>query len=120
MIGKRTREGYVEIDCRDGVGITPEQAAQAGCNTLAVATGEVFKSATITCSHCERIVILNPDRTRSRGYCPKCDAYVCDDCEAVRVASGGACKPFKQVIDEFVDDAAKGRPPTSLVIPGRS
>lgn len=31
-----------------------------------------------TCPHCNRIVMMNPQRTRPRGYCPKCDHWTCD------------------------------------------
>lgn len=110
MFSKREMEGYLLIDHSAGEGISPEQAALAGRNTLPVGRGMKLETATINCSHCERLVVLNPDRTRSRGYCPKCDRYVCDQCEAERVRSG-VCRPFKQVIDEFVDAAAKNRPP---------
>jgi hypothetical protein len=44
--------------------------------------------------------VMNPLRTRDRAYCPKCDSYICDECEAVRVAAGYACKPMAQVFDE--------------------
>lgn len=108
MFSKRELEGYLLIDHRTGDGITQNQAVDAGHETLPVARGMVFQSPTINCSHCERLVVLNPDRSRSRGYCPKCDRYVCDQCEAERVRSG-VCKPFKKVIDEFVDAAANGK-----------
>lgn len=97
MLSKRSQEGYLQIDHR----------ACAGVTDLPVQSGQNFESATITCSHCQRVVVLNPDRSRSRGYCPKCDHYVCDECEVSRVASGGICRPFKQVIDEALERAVK-------------
>ena len=33
---------------------------------------------TITCVHCNCVVVLNPERRRERNWCRKCDAYVCD------------------------------------------
>jgi hypothetical protein len=107
MFSKRELEGTLIIDHRQGEGISPEQAARAGHGTMPVARGRLFESPTINCSHCEALVVLNPDRSRSRGYCPKCDRYVCDRCEAERVRTG-VCRPFKQVIDRFMDAAAKG------------
>lgn len=65
---------------------------------------------TQTCSHCQAIVIMNPDRTRARPYCPKCDHYICDNCEAIRVASGGACRPFAQLLDQAQERLARGQP----------
>lgn len=98
---KRSHEGYLLIDhtAGDGMDSLGQRPAVPG--------GRKLESATITCSHCQRVVVLNPDRSRSRGYCPKCDHFICDDCEIVRVASGGACKPFKQVIDEHLESVVK-------------
>lgn len=107
MHSRRELEGYLLIDHRDSPGITPEQAAHAGNGTISVPAGKKLECATYNCSHCTRLVIMRPDRTRARGYCPKCDRVICDGCEVIRVASGGACKPFKQIVDEFVDKAAK-------------
>lgn len=101
LFSKRSLEGYLLIDHR---------AAEGGIDgAVPVRAGALFESATITCSHCQRQVVLNPGRTRERGYCPKCDHYVCDTCEAVRVTSGGVCKTFKQIMDE-AQNAAAGRP----------
>jgi hypothetical protein len=85
---KRSLEGYLLVDHRGTVGVDGGR-------------GALFESPTVTCSHCQRQVVLNPSRTRDRGYCPKCDHYVCDACEAVRVASGGACRTFKQIMDDY-------------------
>lgn len=63
------------------------------------------------CPHCERDVILNPDRTRPRNHCYKCDAYICDAIEC-RLE----CVPFKKVVAEAFDAASKGKP---LVLPAR-
>lgn len=68
---------------------------------LPVGRNKVFEAATNTCSHCQRIVIRNPARERPRAYCPKCDHFICDWCEAERVRTG-VCRPWKKVIDEFV------------------
>ena len=107
MFSKRELEGYLEIDHRESPGISPELAAKVGLGTIPVPAGTVLKTSTYNCSHCEALIILNPKRTRARGYCPKCDRYVCDMCEAERVRTG-VCRPFKQVLDEFIDKSAKG------------
>lgn len=51
--------------------------------------------ATVTCCHCQRTWIKNPQRTRERGYCAKCNGYVCDNpgCHA-------ECRPFWKTLDE--------------------
>lgn len=107
IFSKRSLEGTLVLDHRDSPGLSEREAAQARLPGMPVGRGSFFESPTISCSHCQAIVVLNPDRTRSRGYCPKCDAYVCDLCEAERVRTG-VCRPFKQVIDEFVDKVEKG------------
>src|SRR5580704_4584568 len=88
---KRSYEGELRIDNR-------------------VSGGTLRETPTITCSHCGDIVVINPDRTRARGYCPKCDHYVCDRCEGIRVSSGGACRTLKQVIDEIRNGAEHQTP----------
>lgn len=113
MFSKRELEGYLEIDHRDSPGFTEAEARAGRFGKTMPVGSKLIQRSTITCSHCERIVILNPDRTRSRAYCPKCDHYLCDECEVTRVVTG-VCKPFKQVIDEFIDDVAKGRTPRFL------
>ena len=96
LFSKRSLEGYLLVDHRAGGGLDGPLRA-----------GAVFESATLTCSHCQRQVVLNPDRSRPRGYCPKCDRYVCDGCEATRVASGGECKTFKQIMDDHQEAVLK-------------
>ena len=85
MNSKRSREGYLYIG-----------NAMPGAAT--------YESATITCSHCGCVVVLNPDRSRERGYCSKCDGYVCDPCNLRRALTG--CTPFIQVIEETQERAA--------------
>lgn len=106
MFSKRELEGYVMIDHRMGEGITQEEAARAGKDTIAVPRGNLFESATTTCSHCSKLVVLNPDRSRSRGYCPKCDKYLCDPCEANRVVSG-ECTCLQWRLDKFYERVTK-------------
>lgn len=87
----RVKEGYLLIDHR-------------ACGP----SGSAVESATITCSHCQRVVVLNPARTRERHYCPKCDHYVCDECEIVRVSSGGTCTTFNQIVEQAQERASRG------------
>lgn len=105
MFTKRELEGYLLIDHTDSPGISAQEAAKTGAEH--VPGGMKFESATINCSHCEALVVLNPKRSRSRGYCPKCDRYVCDLCEAERIKTG-VCKPFSWRVDEMLKQAIKG------------
>ena len=94
---KRELEGELIIDHRDSPGITREQAQSMGHN-FAVPGGTIFKSPTITCSHCKTTVIINPDRSRSRGYCNKCDHDICDRC-SLMMKLGHPCQPFERIAD---------------------
>lgn len=93
---KRQGEGYLLIDHRNSPGVPAEMAHATGLPVSLSGPGGVFESATKMCAHCNAIVVLNPDRKRPRGYCAKCDAYVCDN-----PACGLECRPFKRLIDEL-------------------
>jgi hypothetical protein len=78
---KRSLEGYLLLDNR-------------------LSGGGVIEVPTLTCSHCQRQVIVNPGRTREREYCATCDHYICDECGAAKKAGAG-CKTMAQVFDEL-------------------
>lgn len=84
----KQKEGYLHIDNR-------------------ASGGHLLEAATLTCSHCQNQIVRNPSRERARAFCPKCDHYICDDCERTRVLTG-TCRTFSQVIDTVLDQAAKG------------
>lgn len=101
MNSQRSREGYLLIDHRYSPGLGPH-GTQRGADT-------VIEAPTYTCSHCQRVVILNPSRTRERAYCPKCSHLICDECEAARIAAGWACRSFNEIADEIMEaSVAKG------------
>ena len=94
---KRSHEGVVVLDNRDSPGISSELTHNTN---LPPGTGQGFAELpTFTCSHCQHVVVMNSARTRSRGYCRKCDHYICDACEAEKVLSGGVCVTYKQKLD---------------------
>ena len=70
----------------------------AGVAGPAVGADRKGEFATVTCCHCNTVVILNPLRTRKRGYCAKCDAYICDN-----PGCGLECRSFEKLLD-FVQD----------------
>ncbi len=98
--------GYLHIDHRDSPGLTARDVANMP-GAFAVPGGSVLERDVLTCSHCERAVVLEPLRTRDRGYCQKCNHYVCDSCELIR-AKTGACIPIKQTLDRMLNYAEKG------------
>lgn len=114
MHSKRSLEGYLLMDNRESPGV-PDAVLQAVDPALPLGAGRgLFEAPTITCSHCQRVVIMNPLRTRERAYCAKCDHYLCDECGAALTASG-VCRPFTQIIEEVQEQAAKGGP--LIIIP---
>lgn len=108
MPSLRKHEGYLLIDSSASPGLTEEfiRATWPGRRVVAAPEGKVYESGTITCHHCQAIVILNPARTRPRNYCPGCDHYICDNCEAIR-AQTLECAPFRKKLDEAQEAAAR-------------
>lgn len=98
--------GYLIIDHRDSPGISDEDAARMP-GALATPKGTVTERDVKQCAHCQGAVLLNPGRVRARAVCPKCYAFICDGCEAIRVSSG-VCVPFAQVVDVVAEAAVKG------------
>jgi len=95
-------EGYVLIDHRASPGLTPEFARNAGLDPKLTAEGKMLEAATLTCSHCNTVVIMNPERKRERGYCRKCDHYVCDN-----PACRSDCRPFHYIQDRMQEKMIK-------------
>jgi hypothetical protein len=104
MKSKRRHEGYLLIDHRNSPGITEEVAHRAGLPTGA--GRGVFETPTITCSHCQKVLVINPLRTRDREYCGKCDHYVCDQCGLV-LKLGGECRTMSEIMDDVQEKAVK-------------
>jgi hypothetical protein len=101
---KRSREGEILIDHRASPGLTPEMIGRFG---IAVAGGEIFESAIYTCSHCQCGVVLNPDRSRERHWCAKCDRYICDEC-AYRMARTLECRNVQRRMDQMAEAIERG------------
>ena len=95
--------GLLTIDHRDSPGVTPADLA-ALPGAIAVAGGALLERDVQQCSHCQRGIVLHPNRVRPRGYCPKCDHYVCDGCEAIRVQTGN-CVPFRARLEQAAEVA---------------
>ena len=99
---QRSKEGYLFIDNRLGGPLSDEQLAavaqleQQGAYVTLAPPGGALEAATITCSHCQVTFIRNPQRTRARSWCAKCDHYICDS-----PACNRECIPMKQVLDEL-------------------
>jgi hypothetical protein len=104
MSSKQSHEGYMVIDHSASPGIPDAVAVASG---LPPGAGHgVFETATFTCSHCQAVVVKHPFRERARGYCRKCDHYICDVCETKRLLDG-VCYPFKAFAADMLEAADK-------------
>lgn len=101
-------EGYLFVDHRASPGLPEDIARQAGFDPRLCREGRVFEAKTLTCSHCQTPVMLNPERERARGHCPKCDHYICDLCTAKMREPDYVHMPFKKLVDLVKDVEAKG------------
>lgn len=100
MATLRRHEGVLLIDHRFGPGVSAEFVRASGKDAPIVKEGAVYESATVTCAHCNTVVVLNPARTRPRAYCRKCDKYVCDN-----PGCATECRPFEKLIDTLQERA---------------
>jgi hypothetical protein len=97
---QRSKEGYFLSDHRESPG-----GMGAPC-------GQMIELPTFTCSHCQALVVMNMQRTRSRGYCSSCDHLICDKCDAAK-AAGATCLTYKAYLDQLQNAAAKATTQTS-------
>lgn len=96
MSSLRRHEGYLMIDHRNSPGM-PKSSDPAQ-----VPGGQLWESPTVTCSHCSAVIILNPERSRPRHYCAKCDHYVCDKPGCIV-----ECSPIRQKFERLYDQAVR-------------
>jgi hypothetical protein len=108
---KRSLEGELLIDHRASPGLTAEDVA--GTDIPVVGKGEVYESAVVTCGHCACVVVMNPLRTRERGWCSRCDRYMCDACAYV-MQKTLQCNTVKRRLDQAFEDLERGVSPQLL------
>ena len=100
IFSQRSFEGCLTIDHRASPGFRNEATARKlGYEPAMVKEGAFTELVTLSCIHCNAIVILNPARKRERGHCFKCNRYVCDYCNAAMRAPGYVHRPFAQIKD---------------------
>jgi hypothetical protein len=109
---KRSKEGYLMVDNRAAYMPVPEEMLRASNMPIGAGKG-LFETPTYTCSHCQYVVVMNPQRTREREYCRGCDSYICDGCGLLK-KQGAPCKTYAQIVDEQLNAAVRG---TTLIIP---
>jgi hypothetical protein len=112
---KRRFEGEILIDHMASPGLTADEIGTFGGPV--VGKGEVYESAVYTCSHCQFTVVINPQRSRERAWCGKCDRYVCDECaELMRITLN--CRDVKRQMDQILEELDRFGS-TALILGGR-
>jgi len=82
-------EGYLLTDHSNG----------PGCPEMGYPGGVKVEEKTMWCSHCSAVVILNPERVRTREYCRKCDNYICDNCASAAALPDYVHRSIKEICD---------------------
>lgn len=100
MKSKKSHEGYLLIDHTFSPGV-PEELLKAN-NLISAPPGKRLEAATLTCKHCQKTVIKNPERTRARGYCSGCDHFICDTCDALKSING--CQNIERILDTIQEE----------------
>lgn len=108
MFSRRETEGYVVIDHRESPGLTEAQRIEARLSpVMPIGKGQRLEAPSFCCSHCDRIVVMNPLRNRERYVCPKCDRYICDDPCKITYVLTDECRSRQIRIDEHMAQTAK-------------
>lgn len=76
---------------------------------------DFIEMPTYTCSHCERVIVMNPARKRERYTCRGCNHMICDDCGAIKEQTG-KCRTFAQIVDEYLEQTEKKSENPSQII----
>ena len=99
VFSKRSHEGYLMIDHRASPGIPEGAARRMGLDPAQVGEGRMMETSTLGCPHCGSVVVLNPQRTRERAHCYKCNRYICDGCAAVMHRGGYVHRTIMQIAE---------------------
>lgn len=92
-------DGYLSVDHRASPGLNEELARKTGVPERHVREGGLLELSTMTCWHCGTVVVPNPLRTRERGYCVKCDRYICDHCKLASLEATYVHRSFQEIVD---------------------
>ncbi len=102
---KRSQECYLLIDHRASPG-TDSTLLNYGKMAPVVPEGTKVELSILTCSHCQRGVVLNPQRSHDREWCWGCNHYLCDSCGLVRKIDG-QCRNMRDLFKRLQEDIFK-------------
>lgn len=109
--------GELVVDHSASPGLPADFARRVGYDPRFCGEGQVYRVATLCCSHCKGSAVKNPFRTRERHSCPKCDHhYICDGCAFEMTLPGYVHTPFEAKVDLHLKQAAMNRP-ANLILP---
>lgn len=119
IFSKKQHDGYLMVDHRASPGIPEDMARKMGLDPANSRGGKLAEYATLGCPHCGSHIVLNPDRTRDREWCAKCDKYICDWCGAARKETGYVHRSMDELRDlvkteKYVVSGPVGRPIITL------
>jgi hypothetical protein len=109
MPSLKRHEGYLEIDHRFSPGISDDDAVKLGYMPGELSEGTHFEAATLSCKHCGSAWYKNPRRVRPRGYCRKCDHYICDTCETESLHADYVHRSREEILDAAMTSASRGQ-----------
>jgi hypothetical protein len=92
---RKLREGALLIDHRNSPGLLGHD-------------GSIEERMTLTCAHCQYLVVLNPNRVRERPWCYSCDEYICDGCAYKVSTLNEPCCNINKQIDEVAETIIQG------------
>lgn len=105
----KRHEGWLLIDHRASPGIPADVAVKLGFLPSEVAEGKLFETATLSCKHCGGAWRKNPRRIRPRGYCKRCDHYVCDGCADAMAHPDYVHRCKEEILDAVMTSVAHGK-----------
>ena len=101
----RDQEGYLLLDHRHAQPVPDDLVTAAG---LPMGAGRgLFEAPTFTCKHCQRVVVMNPNRSQPRHHCRGCDHLICDGCAAIKAVTH-QCRTFDQLVDSHLTQISSG------------
>jgi hypothetical protein len=122
MASRTQREGFLEIDHTASPGLPARVARLMGLSPRETGEGQKLERATLACSHCPGVFLVEPRRTRERYYCRTCDHYICDSCKARTLLPDYVHQTRWDLLNVAINAAAVGRafdpfkPPTSVSV----
>jgi hypothetical protein len=104
MSSLKRHEGYLLIDLSNAPPV-PDSIIPDKYSSLRGLGRSLKKEMGVnTCIHCHAQVILNPERTRDREYCRRCDHYICDSPVCIAMKHSEGPHSLNAIMDEIREE----------------